>query len=88
MAEPGVYRSDVEGHLLVLKMNPVSVTCVVCVETCSRAQYKTLLEFRPAAAAFVGKHGALDERIADNILQLVPGASIKGHGENLPKVQK
>jgi hypothetical protein len=72
MSEPGVYRSDVEGHLLVLQLNPVAVTCVVCVETCSRAQHKTLLQFRPAALAFVSKHGALDERIASSIAELIP----------------
>jgi len=72
VSEPGVYRSDVEGHLLVLKLNPVSVTCVVCVETCCRDQHKTLLQFRPAAEAFVGKHGALGERIANNVAELIP----------------
>jgi hypothetical protein len=72
MSEPGVYRSDVEGHLLVLKLNPVSVTCVVCVETCSRADYKTLLDFKPAADAFVSKHGALDKRIANTVAELIP----------------
>jgi hypothetical protein len=72
LSQSGVYRSDVDGHLLVLKLNPVSVTCVVCVETCSRADYKTLLQFKPAATAFVSKHGALDEWIASNVAELIP----------------
>ncbi len=71
-AEPGVYRSDTEGHFFVLKTNPTSNTCVVCMETCDRSKFKTLQEFRKAALAFVGEHGALDERIADSLAQIVP----------------
>jgi hypothetical protein len=73
---PGVYRSDIDGHLLVLQLNPVRVTCVVCVETSSRSQFKTNLDFKKAALAFVDKHGALDERIADNIGDLIPPKTV------------
>ena len=69
--KPGVYRSDVSGHLFVLKTEPLSVTCVACVETCTRADYKTLVEFKKAAFVFVEKHGALDGWIADSLLGLV-----------------
>lgn len=71
MNEPGVYRSDVPGHLLVLKLKPTRVTCIACMETCDCSAYKTR-ELRPAVTAFVAKHGALDSKIADSILQLVP----------------
>jgi hypothetical protein len=74
MNEPGVYRSDVAGHLLVLKLNPVRVTCIVCMETCDPSGLKNQ-ERKPAAAAFVEKHGALDTWIADSILQLIPSAN-------------
>jgi hypothetical protein len=76
MNEPGVYRSDVDGHLFVLKF-PISVTCVICMETCRREDYKTNLLFKAAAIEFVNKHGALDERIADNLAQIIPPRSVK-----------
>lgn len=72
MTEAGVYRSDVEGHLLVLRLHPVAVTCVICMETCQRSDHKNNLLFKAAAAEFVSKHGALDERIANNIAELIP----------------
>lgn len=72
MNEPGVYRSDVDGHLFVLKLDPVSVTCVTCMATCDRSAFHTRLEFRDAATAFVSAHGALDERLADNLAQIIP----------------
>lgn len=72
MDEPGVYHSDVDGHLFVLKLSPTSVTCIVCMETCCRSDFKNNPSFKTAATAFVNKHGALDERIADNIAQLIP----------------
>jgi hypothetical protein len=71
MIEPGVYKSDVLGHLFVLKFEPLSVTCVVCIESCARANHKTQAEFAKSAAEFVNKHGALDERIASNLTELV-----------------
>ena len=74
---PGVYRSDVDGHLFVLKRDPISVTCVICMETCSRSDYKTMVGFRPAAAAFVAAHGALDGRVADNLAQIIPPRTAK-----------
>jgi len=71
-ADPGVFRSDVDGHLFVLKLNPVRVTCVVCMETCDTSAFKGHIERKKAATAFVDKHGALDGKIADSILQLIP----------------
>lgn len=76
--EPGVYRSDVEGHLLVLK-EPLAVACVVCAEACVRADYKLGSEFQKAAKAFVDKHGALDERIGNSILELISVPLTKGN---------
>lgn len=68
--KPGVYRSDVEGHVLVLKLNPVSVTCIVCIESCNKADFKFFADFEKAAKDFVDKHGALDKHIADSVLDL------------------
>lgn len=78
MLEPGVYRSDVEGHLLILK-HPTSVTCIVCMETCARADHKLSSDFEKAAKAFVDKHGALDERIGNSILELISVPLSKGN---------
>jgi hypothetical protein len=75
MIEPGIYRSDVDGHLFMLKIDPLLITCVVCIEACDRSKFKTLQEFRQAALAFVNKHGALDERLADNLAQILPRKS-------------
>ena len=72
MTPPGVYRSDVDGHLFVLKTNPLRVSCVVCMESCAPGDYKTPSESRKAAEAFTSKHGYLDEKIADNIAELIP----------------
>lgn len=77
MSDPGVYRSDVDGHLFVLKLDPVAVTCVICMETCGKADFKTNLLFKAAATEFVNKHGALDERIADNLAQIIPPRTSK-----------
>jgi len=70
--EQGVFRSDVDGHLFVLKLNPVRVTCVVCMETCDTSAFKGHIERKKAATAFVDKHGALDGKVADSLLQLIP----------------
>lgn len=75
MVEAGVYRSDVDGHLFILKLNPISVTCIICMETCDRSHHKNKDLFKTAATAFVSKHGALDERIANNIAELIPPRS-------------
>lgn len=75
-SEPGVYRSDVEGHLLILQTNPVSVTCVICMETCASRGHKNHKAFREAVATFVSKHGALDERIASTLAEMIPPRSI------------
>ena len=72
LIEPGVYRSDVVGHLFILQPNPVRVTCIICGETCNRNLYKTTNDFKAAARAFVEKHGALDIKIANNIEELIP----------------
>jgi len=72
MTEPGVWRSDVEGHLFVLKMKPTVITCITCMETCARDAHTNFTSFAKAAVAFVEKHGALDVKIADSILQLIP----------------
>ncbi len=69
--KPGVYLSDVVGHLLILKKDPVSVTCVSCVETCDRSKFRGMAEFAGEAANFVSKHGALDRWIAEDIGEIV-----------------
>ena len=68
--EPGIYRSDLEGHLFALK-HPLQVTCIVCGETCVSSDHGPR-QFIVAAIAFVEKHGALDGKIADSILDLIP----------------
>lgn len=77
MIDPGVYRSDVDGHLFVLKLRPLFITCVVCMETCSESQFKNLTEYRQGAAAFTSKHGYLDERIASSIAEIIPARKSK-----------
>lgn len=72
MKGPGVYQSDVEGHLLILKLNPVSCTCIICAEMCSGANYRRFCDFSAAAKDFVAKHGALSSKIANNIGELIP----------------
>lgn len=67
----GVYLSDVKGHLLVIVLSPIRVTCVSCAETCNRLQFKNTREFKQAASAFVAKHGALDVKIADNLDEII-----------------
>src|SRR5271157_4791761 len=67
----GVYMSDVKGHLLILNVYPVRVTCISCLETCNRRDSKNRLEFEKAAKAFVVKHGCLGTKIASNIDEVV-----------------
>ncbi len=66
----GVYTSDVKGHLLILHLYPVRVSCVSCSETIDRSQFKSIQEFRVGADAFMGKHGALDRKIASSDLRV------------------
>ena len=75
-SEPGVYASETEGHILVLKYDPFSVTCVVCAETCARGT-RSVPQFSAAATEFVAKHGYLGERLADNLLQLLEVKDVK-----------
>ena len=75
--KPGVWRSDVEGHLLVLALDPLVVTCVACLEACRPSDYKFDSGFAAAAQAFVAKHGALHERLADSVMRLVPPRAAK-----------
>jgi hypothetical protein len=67
----GIYLSDVAGHLLSVKVNPVRVACISCSETCDMSNFPTKLKAAPAASAFMAKHGALDRKIAENIDQIV-----------------
>jgi hypothetical protein len=64
---PGVYKSDKEGHILVLRWSPTSVTCITCAELCSRADSKNMRDFKVMADAFTAKHGYLGDRLADKI---------------------
>lgn len=77
MTEAGVYRSDVDGHLFVLKVHPVIITCVICMKSCDRSDYKNNLLFKTAALAFTNEHGFLDERIANNLAEIIPPRSTK-----------
>ena len=72
MTEPGVYFSDIENHLFIVQTNPIRVTCLICIETCDRKDYKTFQCFENAATAFVNKHGALGDRVANGIFDLLP----------------
>jgi hypothetical protein len=76
-SEPGVYRSDLDGHLFVLKLNPTAVTCVICMKTCDRSAFKNNLQFKDAALAFTNEHGFLDERIASDLAEIIPPRSVK-----------
>lgn len=49
--KPGLYNSDVEGHVLLLERDPTRVTCVICKETTPAKKEE--------AAAFTAKHGYL-----------------------------
>jgi hypothetical protein len=71
----GVYRSEAEGHLYLLKSSPTRVTCVVCMETCDTSLAKNYDQRKKAADEFTAKHGYLGEKIADSILQLIPSAN-------------
>ena len=57
--KPGLYNSDVDGHLLLLERDPTRVTCVICKETCEAK--------KTAAQAFIAKHGYLAELIAPSL---------------------
>jgi len=70
MTEAGVYLSD-RGHLLILQLDPVRVSCVLCAVTCFRSQFKNKKTFDEGAIDFVAKHGALDHRIANSIEEIV-----------------
>jgi len=67
----GIYLSDVAGHLLSVKINPVRVACISCSETCDMSNFPTKLKAAPATKAFMDKHGALDRKIADSINEIV-----------------
>jgi hypothetical protein len=56
VTNPGLYRSDIQGHLLLFEKNPTRVTCLICKES---AEAK-----KAQAAAFTAKHGCLDEYLA------------------------
>ena len=71
-SEPGVYRSDLDGHLFVLKLNPVIITCVICMKSCDRSTFKNFLVFKDGAIAFTNEHGFLDERIANDLAEIIP----------------
>ena len=57
---PGLYRSDVAGHLLLVKVDPVEVSCVICKDASCPPR-------RADAEAFTAKHGYLAERIAPSL---------------------
>jgi len=66
----GIYVSE-KRHLLSVRINPVRVECVSCMETCYRPEFKNNKEFETAAKAFTGKHGYLDRKIAENIEEII-----------------
>jgi hypothetical protein len=66
----GIYLSE-KRHLLSVKINPVRVDCVSCLESCYRSEFKTNLDFSAAAKAFNDKHGYLERKIAENIDEIV-----------------
>jgi hypothetical protein len=67
----GIHLSDVKGHLFSVKVSPVRVVCIPCMESCYRPEFKTNREFETAAKAFTEKHGCLDRKIAENIDEIV-----------------
>jgi hypothetical protein len=69
--EPGVYTTDVSGHLVLLQREPYQATCLVCVETCAEKDYQFSSQFAGAAMNFVDKHGGLKDKIAETVLDLV-----------------
>ncbi len=75
--EPGVYRSDLDGHLFVLKTNPVVLSCVICMKSCDRSTFKNNIAFKDGAIAFTNEHGFLDERIASNLAEIIPHRTSK-----------
>lgn len=66
LTKPGVYKSDKEGHILILKWSPTSVTCITCAELCSSAGVH-MAKFRQMAKDFTETHGYLGEFVADKI---------------------
>lgn len=75
--DPGVYRSDLDGHLFVLKLNPVVLTCVICMKSCDLSGFKSFKEFQQAAITFTNEHGFLDGRIANNLAEIIPPRPVK-----------
>jgi hypothetical protein len=72
VAEPGVYRSELDGHLYILKFNPIRLTCAACSETCNLSEHN-VSDRKKIAEAFTTKHGYLGHvKLADSILQLIP----------------
>ena len=64
---PGLYRSDKAGHMLLVEVDPVKVTCVIC-KTASCPPR------RADAEAFTAKHGYLDKFIRSQSPGLSPPA--------------
>ena len=78
---PGIYTSDVTGHVFNVQFSPtIKVTCLACMESCARADFKTLHQMAEAAKIFVEKHGALDQKIANSIVDLLPEMTMKVAG--------
>ena len=75
--EPGVFRSDLDGHLFVLKINPVALTCVICMKSCDRSTFKNNIAFKEAAVTFTNEHGFLDERICNDLAEIIPPRTSK-----------
>ncbi len=67
----GIYTSDVKGHLLSVRISPIRVECVSCMEACYRPEFKTNKEFETAAKTFTEKHGYLDRKIAESVDEIV-----------------
>jgi len=57
---PGLYRSDKPGHLLLVEVNPVQVSCVICKDVSCPPR-------RADAEAFTAKHGYVDEFLASSL---------------------
>lgn len=65
--KPGVYRSDIEGHILILRWNSTSVTCITCAELCSAGDHVGMTAFKIAAETFTAKHGYLGDYLGENV---------------------
>ena len=57
---PGLYRSDEPGHLLLVEVNPVQVSCVICKDVSCPPR-------RADAEAFTTKHGYLGQYLAPGL---------------------